>query len=258
MPGNTSRAQQTFAYDGLRIGCCIQRGRCARFGKPPGVLDWTNSCRGATQRQDPITFLVDNRQSIVGAWEIGTSRLAQSAEYQRGGAHSTARPGGNCTVHRDWLVAVLNIPAGMPFGFTAAWRSRVTGLVFMRSRWYSTELGQFVSPDPIAPFTDRYNAYRYAGGDPINPVQIRWGWIGRDSRRVSLHGTPRWTAGRAKSGAPSRMRPHLKNPDKTGASILATAAATVSSFAGHAVAAVPDALIGLSEIPWDLHRVVQV
>lgn len=37
----------------------------------------------------------------------------------------------------------------------------------MRNRWYSTELGQFISADPSG-FIDSFNPYAFAGFDPIN------------------------------------------------------------------------------------------
>jgi RHS repeat-associated protein len=44
---------------------------------------------------------------------------------------------------------VCPYPSGLPFGFANAYRSGETGLIYMRNRWYSPRLAQFVSKDPL-------------------------------------------------------------------------------------------------------------
>jgi RHS repeat-associated protein len=73
----------------------------------------------------------------------------------------------------------------MPFGFASAWRSPGTGLYYMRNRWYSAELGQFLSQDPLG-YVDSFNPYAYVGFDPIN------GW---DPFGLSTHGFTRGLPG---------------------------------------------------------------
>jgi hypothetical protein len=69
-------------------------------------------------------------------------------------------------------------------------------LVYLRNRWYSPDLGQFVAQDP-AGFVDSYNLYAYVGFDPINasdptglnsqgPAQPRQPQPSVDTRRSSL------------------------------------------------------------------------
>ncbi|HEX7829389.1 MAG TPA: RHS repeat-associated core domain-containing protein [Thermoanaerobaculia bacterium] len=43
----------------------------------------------------------------------------------------------------------------------------VTGLVYVRNRWYSPGTGTFLAPDPLG-YVDSANLYAFAGGDPIN------------------------------------------------------------------------------------------
>lgn len=62
---------------------------------------------------------------------------------------------------------VCENPNGAPFGFVGALRSRHTGLVYMRNRWYSPRLTQFLSPDPLG-YVDSFNPYAYVAFDPIN------------------------------------------------------------------------------------------
>jgi RHS repeat-associated protein len=55
----------------------------------------------------------------------------------------------------------------MPFAFNGMWRSEVSGLSYMRNRWYSPHLAQFMSHDPLE-YIDSYNLYAFASLDPIN------------------------------------------------------------------------------------------
>jgi RHS repeat-associated protein len=43
----------------------------------------------------------------------------------------------------------------------------VTGLTYVRNRWYEPSTGTFLSPDPLA-YKDSSNLYAFAGGDPVN------------------------------------------------------------------------------------------
>jgi RHS repeat-associated protein len=70
--------------------------------------------------------------------------------------------------------------AALPFGFTGALRSDLTGLTYLRSRWYSPRLLQFLSPDQ-AGYVDSYNPYVYAANDPVN----RWDPMGNASTGFS-------------------------------------------------------------------------
>mgnify|MGYP006191519927 CR=1 FL=1 len=59
-------------------------------------------------------------------------------------------------------------------------RSPTTGLVYMRNRWYSPRLGQFVSHDPLE-YVDSSNLYAFAAFDPIN----KWDPFGLESDKSS-------------------------------------------------------------------------
>jgi len=55
----------------------------------------------------------------------------------------------------------------IPFGFNGMWRSDASGLSYMRNRWYSPQLAQFMSHDPLE-YIDSYNLYAFATLDPVN------------------------------------------------------------------------------------------
>lgn len=158
---------QTFAYDGLQM--------VAAFGsqnQPLWEASWGPSLdqlliwRDVSGAAENIP-VVDHHNSVVGAWRPTTSRLSETAEYDPEGRVTVADAMGNFVCSEKGTGAICPIPGNLPFGYSSAWRSQRTGLVYMRNRWYSPELGQFISQDPIESGTD-YNSYRYAAGDTIN------------------------------------------------------------------------------------------
>src|SRR6185437_611536 len=56
--------------------------------------------------------------------------------------------------------------ASTPFGFAGQYRDPVSGLLWMRSRYYDPSTGQFITADPAAPVT--LAPYQYANNDPVN------------------------------------------------------------------------------------------
>jgi RHS repeat-associated protein len=62
----------------------------------------------------------------------------------------------------------LAAPHVVAASFKAApFREPITGLVYMRDRWYDPSTGSFLTSDPEA-FGDSSNLYAYCGGDPVN------------------------------------------------------------------------------------------
>lgn len=53
-----------------------------------------------------------------------------------------------------------------PFTYAGQYTDRLTGLVYMRARWYDPTTGQFLTRDPITSLTQA--PYSYAGDDPLN------------------------------------------------------------------------------------------
>jgi RHS repeat-associated protein len=130
----------------------------------------------------PIT---DHRGSIVGAVEsdAGGTTLLAGADYTPMGRVATLDPTDDdaetCREEGNPGTRCAH-PGGMPFGFAGAWRSEATGLVYMRFRWYSPTLAQFLTPDPMGE-VDSWNLYAYVSGDPIN----RWDPWGLESTQTA-------------------------------------------------------------------------
>ena len=61
--------------------------------------------------------------------------------------------------------------------FAAQQLDSVTGLYYMRARWYSPLTGDFITRDPLGFAAGDANLYRYAGGNPISrsdPSGLAW------------------------------------------------------------------------------------
>ncbi len=58
---------------------------------------------------------------------------------------------------------------GNPLRYTARRFDEDSGLYYYRARYYSTELGRFLQPDPLG-YADGLNIYAYVGNDPLNFV----------------------------------------------------------------------------------------
>jgi RHS repeat-associated protein len=56
---------------------------------------------------------------------------------------------------------------GNPYKFTGRRYDAETGLYYYRERYYSPQLGRFLSPDPIG-YEEGLNLYTYCGNNPIN------------------------------------------------------------------------------------------
>jgi RHS repeat-associated protein len=55
-----------------------------------------------------------------------------------------------------------------PFRYTGREWDDVTGLYFYRARYYSPEIGRFITEDPIGLGAGDVNFYAYVGNDPVN------------------------------------------------------------------------------------------
>src|SRR5881392_2359891 len=53
------------------------------------------------------------------------------------------------------------------YDYTGRERDPVTGLMFYRARWYDSQLGRFISEDPIG-LAGGINQFAYVGNNPLN------------------------------------------------------------------------------------------
>jgi len=110
----------------------------------------------------------DWRNNLVSVFDTGTQNLLGHAEYTPEGRVTTFDNTGSVTCQEEGNHGtVCPMPGGLPFAFNGQWRSSLTGLSYMRNRWYSPRLGQFMSHDPLH-YVDSVNLYSFAGFDPIN------------------------------------------------------------------------------------------
>jgi RHS repeat-associated protein len=146
----------------------------------------------------------DWRNNIVSAFDTSSETMMGSASYTAEGRVTTYDNTGSTLCFEEGSGSVCPMPGGLPFAFNGQWRSSLTGLSYMRNRWYSPRLGQFMSHDPLH-YVDSVNLYSFAGFDPINS----WDPMGLSD--VSLV-----TESRVSSDpvTPDRPKPDPSKPDK--------------------------------------------
>lgn len=243
--GNSHKANETFRYDGFQIVTSFDSLHKPKWEATwgPGIdqlLIWHDRA-GQTGDHIPIT---DHRNTVIATWQSKKNvGITHTADYDPEGRVTLADHTGKVICTERGLGQICSLPGGFPFGFTMAIRLQSSGLVWMRGRWYSAQLGQFISADPSGPLAD-FNSYRYAGGDPINqldPLGLDW----RDFKSITMA----WHAGvnNIATKAGGVVQDYV---DPTG--LASTVVSTVVEFFGHAAALGPDLVIGISEIPDDL------
>jgi hypothetical protein len=86
--------------------------------------------------------LLDPRHSVLGTWYPVQARVPATAVYTPEG-RTAIRDSRDTLICKDAAGSGPCLdPAGSPFEFVGGYRSSVTGLVSMRSRWYAPDLGQ--------------------------------------------------------------------------------------------------------------------
>lgn len=168
---HTTSEQRVFVYDGVQM--------IANYAD--GILDWEASWGpgldhllqwrhvGAAGGPKNYLPLRDHRNNIVGLWDADAVELVGLADYTAMGRVKLVNQDetAGCDEESPGHNVCAPLSGVFPFGFNSAWRSRATGLVSMRHRWYSPKLGQFTSHDPLE-YIDSKNMYAFAAFDPVN------------------------------------------------------------------------------------------
>ena len=164
-----------FVYDGTQmIAAADQDGRLlweAAWG--PGLDRLIEFRRNA----DVLIPILDHRNSPVATFNVIKRQLTSLSTYDTFG-RLTRLTDAEQAACRENGANVCASP--LPFAFTTAFRSALTGLSYMRARWYSPQLLQFMTPDK-AGYIDSFNPYAYAAFDPVN----RWDPAGYSSEGFS-------------------------------------------------------------------------
>jgi len=87
-----------------------------------------------------------------------------------GNAETLLKPNG--TVYEDYQYTAFgttleNSTLDNPFRYCGEYYDTETGLIYLRNRYYSADVGRFITEDPIR---DGLNWYVYCGNDPVNFV----------------------------------------------------------------------------------------
>ena len=153
---------QGFLYRGLRpvaeIGPDGQVKSYFVYGSRTNAPDYMVVLGGGEERI--YRFLHDQRGSVRLVVDADTGEIAQQIDYDPyGRVLSDTRPG------------------FQPFGFAGGVYDPDTGLVHMGLRDYDPETGRFLTPDPYLFGSGALNLYAYAGGDPVNRIDL---WAAKD------------------------------------------------------------------------------
>lgn len=111
--------------------------------------------------------LADHRNSVVGLWDVTTKRMHAIADYNPEGKVQILSPTYQTQCDESAIIQSCLMSPLCNFAFGSLWKSSATGLIWMRNRWYSFYLQQFLSSDPEK---FGHNFYSYCEFDPINYV----------------------------------------------------------------------------------------
>jgi len=164
--GDDQGGFEQFAYDGQHmIGAYDQVGLPKWEATYSAGQDQIIGFHDYVAGKDLIPIR-DWRNNVVSAFDVATQTALGHAEYSPEG-RITSNVNGAQPCVEEGTGAICALPGGMPFAFNGQWRSDKTGLTYMRNRWYSARLGQFVTTDPLH-YVDSVNQYAFVGFDPIN------------------------------------------------------------------------------------------
>jgi RHS repeat-associated protein len=177
LPGSALVPSIIFALDGHQMVAAYNAQGQPQWEAAWGpAIDQLLEWRDYAGSRDHIP-LSDYRNSVVATWMPAAARLSGSVDYSVEGRATVRDLADQQLCQEEGSGTVCSLLPGFPFGFSGAWRSLTTGLTYLRNRWYSPELGQFLSHDPLG-FAESFNLYSFGGFDPVNltdPFGLQFG-----------------------------------------------------------------------------------
>ncbi len=158
--------REAYVYDGSQMAAAFDSGGGLRWEATwgPGIDNLVAVNAGGKE----LLAVTDFRRDVAGLFDASANRLDYTAQYTPEGRVTTedSAAGVSCAE-----VDATRCPSlgGQPFGLHSAWKSDVSGLVYFRNRWYSPELGEFLSHDALG-YADSFSLYAFNGFDAVN----RW------------------------------------------------------------------------------------
>jgi RHS repeat-associated protein len=154
---STGGATTKFLYDGLDV--VLDKGANG------GDVDYLNGIgidmklRQTSQASGALYFMQDHLGSTVGLMNASGS-LVERMQYEAYGAGAAG--------------------ALTRYGYTGRERDDLTGLIYLRARWYDPQQGRFTSEDPIGFAAGDTNLYKYVLNNPVNlrdPIGLDPSWM---------------------------------------------------------------------------------
>ena len=121
--------------------------------------------RGATYRVRVTDAIRDVRGQPLTNAEDFSFTVPKSGPFET--RHEPRRPVAQANVQA--ASAGPAFPGGQALGWHGHWTDPVTGLIYMRNRWYDPRTGTFLSPDPLEDI-DSPNQYLFGAGRPHEVV----------------------------------------------------------------------------------------
>jgi RHS repeat-associated protein len=134
-----------------------------------GTMQGAGGVGGLLSMTDHVTgnsyfYLHDGNGNVVGLVDSVSGVVVKEYEYG---------PFGKVLVETD---AGSGVAVENSFGFSGKYLDAETGLSYYGYRYYSSEMGRWISRDPAGEDKGGRNLYGFCGNDPINGVDVLGRW----------------------------------------------------------------------------------
>ena len=159
---------------------------------------------GTAYETERLYFLHDPLYSVSGVMDAA-GNLTEAYEYDPYGKRTVITDGPDADTKVNFTADDIRqtaSPRNIRAAYTGQRRDDITGLYYYKNRYYSADLGRFLSRDPIG-YADGLSLYQYAGSSPFSAVDtyglwssnihkdltkqyaVLWGYSGESSNTVS-------------------------------------------------------------------------